>query len=321
MKNRVFVAAYKDISEWGARSASLLHVLDKYDTVFLLKTDEVLNNAKEKLIQDMKDKTKVCIKETNSDLLVQTGYELLRDFLNKEKEAKEYKVYIIGKSLFEIFDTNGSDLGKMCHSIFQHKNFQVKNVKPVSTVNTNEETLLQMDLFSAINSEIIPPVHSVSDKNKENSATNDKAKEKNIHHTKAFKKPTVHATPFNNKKALENEIFENDIKFKTYTEEYTALQDAKAQLSALLQMRIQEHVSKLLFNQRETITLETKQFYNFILIMLKTENEKAFNESWKASESSPVIELKPSDFQKLKGEITYFEKMSEYMYGEDKWDY
>ena len=82
MINRLFLASYEDIQDWGSRAERLLSTVDNNDTIFLIRSAP-LNASKEKMIQKLKDAATVRISETEGQNSGVIGKTLLSEFLKK----------------------------------------------------------------------------------------------------------------------------------------------------------------------------------------------------------------------------------------------
>lgn len=316
MANRIFMASYKDISKWGERKTALLNTLEKDDAIFLIQADEELNNSKKNLVNEMKKKCKVKISDMEDHDAVKTGKKLLHAYLEKKKDTETFNVYIIGESMKPIYHDR-AEFQKQAEQVFYHYNFQVKNLKPEEV--TTEKPYEQMDLFAAVTAQTSGEPVEKPDK-KETKAAEIPVGKPRTDNKRDSRKDKKHVSNAKKKSTIEREVFTSEVNAIEYEEAHTEIQDAKALLAFLLLKRFKEHIKKLLFAQRDSITLTDKQVHSFILILLKVEEAEEFNESWKASETDPKIELNSSDFLQLRGEARYYNQIAQYMYGEDKWD-
>lgn len=303
--DRVFLASYNDIDQWGRRSDSVIKTIEESDIIFLIKNNKELNVAKSNLIENMKKACQLKISDDEDHNIALTGKRLLKKYL--EKCSDKPTVYIIGPSMQCIYH-DSKDLRPLAFEIFYHHNFQVKKLK--TEKKTDDK---QMDMMNLLLSgeTVVQTQETESSK---------QSLESTIKKNKSVKKEDKSYFSDNNKESVEKQIFDNGFVRKEYHEPHSNMQNAKARLSSELLKRIQLHIKKMLFNEKETIVLTESQLLTFILLMLKTESADVFNDSWNAAENDPIMKLKENVYMQIKGEIIYYNRMVTFMYEEDLWE-
>lgn len=302
--DRVFLASYNDIDQWGKRSDSVIKTIEESDVIFLVKNSKELNVAKLNLIDNMKKCSQLKLVDEEKSNVALIGKKMLKNYLEKCKEKPT--VYIIGPSMQCVYH-DSKDLKPLATEIFYHHSFQVKKLKIEKKSDDN-----QMDMMNLLLGESFNQQEGTVSKSSQTLRSTEKKS--------TIKKDSKSYFSENNKESVEKQIFDNGIIKKEYHEPHSAIQNAKARLANELQLRIQNHIKNLLFAQADTTVLTESQLLTFILLMLKTESAEIFNESWNAAENDPVMNLKEDIYKKIKGEIVYYNRMVTYMYEEDQWE-
>lgn len=303
--DRVFLASYNDIDQWGRRSDAVIKTIEEADVIFLVKNNKELNVAKSNLIENMKKCCQLKISDDEAHNAAVTGKRLLKNYLEKCKEKPT--VYIIGPSMQCIYH-DSKDLKPLASEVFYHHSFQVKKLKAEKQTDDSQMDMMNLLLGGETT------VKSQDTKSQKDSAKSTVEKSRNV------KKEDKPYFSDNNKESVEKQIFDNGFARKEYHEPHSDMQNAKARLSSELLKRIQSHIKKLLFAQKDTIVLTESQLLTFILLMLKTESADVFNDSWNAAENDPVMKLKDDVYIQIKTEIIYYNRMVTFMYEEDQWE-
>lgn len=322
MENRLFIASYEDIQIWGSRPGDLINSLRTTDQIFLIANQE-LNKAKAKIIEDIKNKAHVRIMELgdqNSGIL---GMMLLIEFLKKEEN--KYELYIIGASLKCIYE-DSDELKKYALDVMWHHTFQVRNVKSKREKEKEKDEEIenaQLFLDAMLGNDGVPESIDTTTVNNQEKKQNGKENKKKLKkdQTKSsssqVRKSNVSLTKRN--VSVEQEIFGSAIESKEYQEFYTELQDSRAHFIANLQDRTESHIRQALFNKKSTITLTQEQFYDFITLMMSSDNAEMFVNSW-ASQHNLNLDMDEETFQSMYPEIKFFNDVCELLYDYDFWE-
>lgn len=308
MINRLFLASYEDIQDWGSRAERLLSTVDNNDTIFLIRSAP-LNASKEKMIQKLKDAATVRISETEGQNSGVIGKALLSEFLKKEPPEK-YTVYIIGASLKCLYEDR-TDFESLAAEVFYNHNFQVKKLKIKDTDDS-------MQLFMDAVMENMP----VTDK--ENKTTNvHQASKKDISSLRAEKNKRNRSDKAlsieTQRSSVEKKIFGTVFESKEYEEPFTMFQEARAKFIFELQERTGRHIRKKMFQKKETITFTQEEFYDFVKLIMSSGDEETFNDSW-SLQHSQKLELNTETYKSIKAEIAFFNQICEFVYEKDYWE-
>lgn len=333
MENRLFIASYEDIAGWGSRPSSLLNTLEKTDQIFLIANQE-LNKAKSGMIDNMKKKAHVRIMDLDNQNSGLLGMMLLIEFLKKEE--KKYVVYIIGASLNCIYE-DSDEIRKYAINVVYHHNFQVKRLSEKEEERREEEETSQLFLEAVMGYDGIlgSSESSNCDNFKESGKEQSEHKKKKDSGIKQVKrsekkmtnnsKSTSRAIRPNNvsltkkNSSVEQEIFGTTIESKEYQESFTDLQDARAHFIANLQDRTESHIRQKLFSKESTITLTQEQFYDFVALMMSSDNAAMFINSW-SSQHNLNVDMNDDTFSSMYPEIKFFNDVCELLYDRDFWE-
>lgn len=308
MKIRLFIASFDDVKIWGNNSERLIKTLEKTDVIFFIQGDQKVTPAKMKLIDKLKKIAEVHI--TDSDIENQGVFakKILLEFLKKNEKLK-YDLYIVGPSLACIYEDK-EEFEEFASSVMKNHNFQVKRLIPKEEKCEDEN--VQMFMEGIMESEENDPPKKYENKKK----VNNSGSAKDSGNAKKKKDTSSLET---HRSTVEKSIFGSSIESAEYEEKLTELEEAKACFVDQLKKRTERHIRQFLFQKPSTIVLTNDEFFDFVALMMGSENAKEFIESWQ-SQHNLDVEMTEETFVNIKPELTFFNVICELLYDRDFWE-
>lgn len=120
---------------------------------------------------------------------------------------------------------------------------------------------------------------------------------------------------------IEESIFSLELKEKEREEKFSPLRKAKAELAMQYRERLDSHIECIVKKHDASISLSKSQFFQFSILLMKTESADDFQKSWLTQEPNIEVILTATEYKDLSEESCYYNKICNTIYGEDSWNY
>ena len=309
MNKRVFFVSPEDLNIRMCQAKKLLDT----DRVFLVSEKEDMPELTGKVNQFLENKNTFCMISSDEDLMALIEAECL--------ETED--IYFIGHIVKRYYDSCKKAIIEMGHKIGYNNTFGIQKTI-LRGKNTQQSMFPIGDIMNAVNEKpkqennkynlegghIVPNISKQStDKEK---AKDKPKKESELSHTLQKSEDKINSKPLQNLKTETTEDPFRDLTIEKSNGE--DINDAKAQLTYVLFVRLTNHIKQLIQKEYNKSTL-----YQFVILLRKTETCEEFQKSWKEICSDPSFKINEEAYWMLRNEATFYHQTCVYLYEGDLW--